>query len=402
MSFIRTSVVLVALMSLRAVLAEEKVSEALVPCTWEGIQELCEDIDQADKNGKPLSFGDGGELASREILEKQSETFAADRAALTAKQKKRLKEIFEKTINHAMASVRNGKTDEQLSPQEKNIIERLQTLTLSDLKSVASETACKDKTYVGVNPAQKELYVCPALANYPETALVQAMATYVGHYISPCVASFPIAKSAFRTIPPIGPGHPFEAVQTCLATGEIVPNPKNLEFNAQAKDEKNKAMKMRIEQQIERVARIAPQIKSYTPQRFFDEVVKPFPECAGNMTGGQMTSATNEWFSADVTGRYMKAENKSHPKNRQEQLANLAYIIDDACRFTKIKNIAAENGHPPHQVRFRDALFRSHRLREAMGCRASDFKIPACALSSNVKGSSADQRPAKGDAAPAQ
>jgi len=213
----------------------------------------------------------------------------------------------------------------------------------------------------------------------------------VGHYVGTCVSSLPIQKSRFALLDKIEGVHPLSVVQSCLASGEIVPDPTNFTFDAKSTDPKDVATKAKIERHISRVAAFAPAIKAYSPQKLFDDAIKPYLACSSNITGAQMNSATNYWFGADVLARYMKAENKSHPKTRQEQLQPLAYVVDDACRFNKIKDIAADYGHASHEARFRDALLRNHRLRSALGCKPEDFKQPACSM--NQKAASSDTSP---------
>lgn len=114
-----------------------------------------------------------------------------------AKNKKRIEKLFQYTQEQMIVLIKNGRSDAQLSPEQKSMIKKIETLKYvhsSDNRNV-SDGICKDPDQAFYIPLNHYITACENTQSLPDSQLVLVLAHEMGHSIDPCVS-----KSALHQI----------------------------------------------------------------------------------------------------------------------------------------------------------------------------------------------------------
>jgi hypothetical protein len=257
--------------------------------------------------------------------------------------------------------------ESELSTAEKATLDRIRKIKLSNLENPLHEMICTDEGYVGHAVTSPDIIVCPILNGYSEAALVQAIGTFIGRGLTECASTLP--KTLGGTMDPIAwPEHPFNAcsgadcvsLKRCLLTG----SDGNIRETSSKRIDFDSELAKKSLANIKRLHPGAPE-----PEKV-KEILKPMilahPSCFHQYNGSQEDSGMSYWFGAEVAASFVAEEEKAGRSIASQSV--LAYYVDDACRFHKLKDIRAVNGHPTHEARFENAMLRSTRFRDLLGC----------------------------------
>ena len=105
------------------------------------------------------------------------------------KKRQRLAEDFIYAKTKLIEMIRGGKADHQLSGPQKNLIDRINTVSIKDPYSAEtlSSPVCANSAENGYYmPTSHSISVCPAMLENPRTLLVGFLGHELGHAIDPC------------------------------------------------------------------------------------------------------------------------------------------------------------------------------------------------------------------------
>lgn len=351
-------------------------------CTYESkLKPMCDEIEALDKSqadDAPREWR-GSKLPSLKTLKSQVSDFEQrpSNGKLTAEEKKKFSVALEKAKAHAERVLLLGsdrqttRLESELSSAERATLERIRETKLSSLENPLHAMVCTDQGYVGHAITSPDIIVCPILNGYSEAALVHAIGTFIGRGLAECASTLP--KAMGGTIKPITwTDHPFNAcsgpdcvsLKGCLLAGSDgqirETSSRTIDFDSDL-GKKSIATIQRLNSGPGKAPPEAERLKA-----MLNPMIKAHPSCFHQYNGSQEDSGMSYWFGAEVAASYVAEEEKAGRSIASE--SSLAYYVDDACRFHKLKDIRAVNGHPTHETRFEKAMLRSTSFRNMLGC----------------------------------
>ncbi|MDZ4084345.1 MAG: hypothetical protein U1E10_15485 [Bdellovibrionales bacterium] len=359
-----------------------QTSKANTACTFESkLKPLCEEIESLDKSQAddlPRTWR-GSQLPSLNTLKSQVADFEKRPAKgkLTPEEKKKYSAALEKAKTHAERVLLLGpdrqtlRLESELTSAEKATLDRVRKIKLSNLENPLHAMVCTDEGYIGHAVTSPDIIVCPILNGYSEATLVHAIGTFIGRGLTECASTLP--KAMGGTMDPIPWNeHPFKtctgpdcsSLQQCLrsgAEGQIrETSSASIDFESELA-KKSIATIQRLNSGPGKNPPSADQLKD-----MLKPMIKSHPSCFHQYNGSQEDSGMSYWFGAEVAASYASEEEKAGRAVDREGV--IAYFADDACRFHKLKDIRAVNGHPTHGARFEKAMLRSTSFRSMLGC----------------------------------
>lgn len=381
-------------------------SGASTTCTYESkLKPLCDEIEELDK----FQAGDlprpwrGSELPSLKTLKSQVADFEQRplKGKLTAEEKKKFSAALEKAKSHAvrvllLSSDRQTlRLESELTSAEKAVLDRVKKIKLSSLENPLHAQICTDEGYVGHAVTSPDIIVCPILSGYSEAALVHSIGTFIGRGLAECATTLPRSLGA-STDSIAWTDHPFNScngtdcisLKQCLRNGSggsiQETSSKTIDFESDLA-KKSIANIQRLNSGPGKSAPEADKLKEMlTP------MIKEHPSCFHQYNGSQEDSGMSYWFGAEVVASYVSEEEKAGRSLPGENA--IAYFIDDACRFHKLKDIRAINGHPTHEARFEKAMLRSSAFRSMLGCPKPPSEPVDCQIKTANSG---NEKPAR-------
>ncbi len=378
-------------------------------CSFETkLKPLCDEIEGLDKNQSDElpRLWHGSQLPSKKTLLNQVEEFnqRPTNAKLTNEEKVKFSAALLKAKAHAERILLLGqdrqtlRAESELSESEKSTLERIRKITLSNLENPLHATICQDQGHIGHAVTSPEIIICPILFGYSEAALVNAVGTFIGRGLTECASTLPRAFGA--TMDPISwESHPFKvcsgngctSLQQCLRNGSDGQVRKTSSAEIDFDSDVAKMSLTSLQKANSAPGKPTPSIdqlkKALTP------MIRAHPSCFHQYNGSQEDSAMSYWFGAETAASYIAEEEKAGRKT--DRVGAFAYFVDDACRFHKLKDIRAINGHPTHEARFEKAMLRSSGFRSLLGCAKPPSEPIDCTLD---KPELKNEKPAPGGA----
>lgn len=351
-------------------------------CSFEStLKPMCEEIESLDKSQTddlPRSWH-GSNLPSSKLLKSQVDDFnnRPDKAKLTPEEKKKFSAALEKAKAHAERVILLGpdrvtlRSESELTDAEKAVLDRIRKTKLSALDTPLHQMTCTEQGHIGHAVTTPDIIICPILSGYSEAALVHAIGIFIGRGLTECASTLP--KELGGTLSPIKwADHPFNScvgsgcssLKQCLSNGSDgqiqETSSANINFDSPvAKESIAKILKLAAA--TERNLPSEDQLK-----KMLTPMIKSHPSCFHQYNGSQEDSAMSYWFGAEVASSFNASEELAG--RTVDAKGSIAYFVDDACRFHKLKDIRSVNGHPTHQARFERAMLRSTPFRKLMGC----------------------------------
>lgn len=127
-----------------------------------------------------------------EIKEREEQARKAGSLAQKNKRQKRIKELFDYAQETVIEVIKKGRSDADLSAEEKILVEKIKLIKLNDLNDsdVASSTECVNmKTPAYYSGDFAKVSVCPDYLNYPDVSMLRTMGHEFAHAIDPCYAT---------------------------------------------------------------------------------------------------------------------------------------------------------------------------------------------------------------------
>jgi hypothetical protein len=348
-------------------------------CSYETqIKPLCEKISAAERKGEPISIGQS-KLPSRPELESQVADFNARKKKLTKEESEKFSKAVAKAKEYSEKVILNGRIESELSDAEKNLVARIRAMGFSQLENPSDQTVCQDEGYLGWSAPSNSIVICPIMGGLSETALIHATAMFIGRGIGSCMTSQPKEMTVAKHEPIPSDQDPFDlkcdmrscepgGLKKCLvdgSDGKIARASTPNYSTPQAKE----WMAILAKQNKMEIAALEKAIVPYT---------KKMPTCFPALNGDQTDSAVSEWFGAEVISTYLEANPAAKDP---EPAGEMAWFVDDACRYHERKDISKINGHPDHETRFNKVLARNPRFRKQLNCERPPTAPVDCALS---------------------
>lgn len=372
-----------------------------VDCDLKTVENFCAALKAKEKvqlrSKIPHRFSNGETMPSVDSITGDTlETNQDGRPNIPWGKMQRLQKIYAQTQKYAQDAILKGRTLEELSPEEKNLIERIKSMKLSDLRTDEEQNICRENYRFGYSPKNHTLVMCPEMAGYPASGIVWAMAAFMGRGLGTCVAGatkFTDAKKnvVFDRIPE--DSHPFN--QSCTSAGCQAKEDGNSLRNCLmrggypdaglqgidfTKPELAKILESEIARSYQakspelpnRTAKLSDAVKDEKNLSWAKKLISDYRECMPEHTNSRVDAGFQDWFGSEVAGRYLE----DHPLNArtpEDNLQPIAAMVDFTCRTPRADELERKF-HVPLPTRFNSAIFANERLRKAMNCSP---KVPA-------------------------
>lgn len=138
-------------------------------------------------------------ILAEKVLAAEKEQ-SEDNAAAGAKYKKtqrqeQVKKLFSEAQQSILSVLRKGRSDENLSPEEKILIEKVKSVQLADFDSDVTKNSpdCQGPNAF-LNVVANQVHVCESVLFFPNRALIGLLGHEIAHSIDPCNCRMPDIK----------------------------------------------------------------------------------------------------------------------------------------------------------------------------------------------------------------
>lgn len=372
-----------------------------VDCDLKTVENFCATLKAKEKTQLrskiPHRFSNGESMPSVDSITGDTiSSYEDGRPNIPWGKMQRLQKIYAQTQKYAEDAILKGRTVDELSSEEKNLIARIKSMKLSDLRSEEEQNICRQNYRFGYSPKNHSLVMCPEMAGYPASGIVWAMAAFMGRGLGTCVTGvtkYTDAKKNLVYDRISESNHPFNlscsssgcqtkedgnSLRNCLMRGGYPDaGPKGIDFS---KPELKKIMESEIARSHQakspdlptKTEKLGDALKDEKNIAWAKQLVSDYRECLPEHTNSRVDAGFQDWFGSEVTGRYLE----DHPLNAQtpeDNLQPIAAMVDFTCRTPQADELERKF-HVPLATRFNSAIFANERLRKAMNCNP---KVPA-------------------------
>ena len=367
-------------------IANAKADSPTVDCDLKTLTNFCESLKAKEKTQLrskiPYTFSNGESMPSIDSISGQSlETSDSGALNIPWGKMQRLQKLFAQTKKYAQDAILQGRSYDQISNEEKNLIDRIKMVKLSEFRTAEEREVCQSNWRYGFSPRGNALVMCPEMAGYPNSAIVWSMAAFIGRGLGNCVTgavnySDPKQKLVADRIP--AEKHPFNAsLRSCMIQGGYPDGSDGPDFS---KPELAKIVDAEIARshQIKspdlpvRTEKLADTLKNEKNVAWARKLITDYRECLPEHTNARVDSGIQDWFGAEVAARYLE----DHPLNAQtpeDNLQPVAAMVDCVCRTPQADELTRKF-HVATETRLDSAIFANERLRKVMNCNP---KVPA-------------------------
>lgn len=386
----------------------------MLDCNYATIQKFCDKIKATEKtqlntktpfqfSGKNADKSVSQMIPKDEIVNQQyvlNERKEKGEPLLSYKEHTRFKDLWRKTKKYAVESILQGRTRDEVSDHERNLLDRIEAIRLSDLKNPIDQDSCFKDYYYAYVPQTNSVVMCPVMAGYPDSALIWNMAAFMGRSLGSCIPRLLEPEINGKKVPKLtNATHPFRQFctdQSCKPTGGLVacvkdggyPDSTDLDT---ANPELNPTLDFIIKGMMNDKEYSLPVVKGATKDLIANpenrEYAKKFMvdnrECYSTVTNSKTDAGVQDWFGADVVARYLE----DHPikaEKPEDYLQPVAAIADFSCRFSNAESLN-KAFHAPNEIRFNSGIFTNPRLRKAMNCNPAKSIKKTCTVSTQFK-----------------
>jgi hypothetical protein len=382
---------LLCLVSFIAVTGVAKADIPTVDCDVKTVANFCEKLKSKEKTQLrsriPHKFSNGESMPSADSISGNTlETYEDGRPNIPWGKMQRLQKLYAQTQKYAQEAVLQGRSYDEISQEEKNLIERIKTMKLSNLQSSEDQEICRSNWGYGYSPRTHTLIMCPEMAGYPSSAIVWSMAAFVGRGLGTCATGVlkwtdSKKKVVFDTIPK--EKYPLQNLRSCLLREGYPDSPGGIDFEKpELKNilnaEIGRAHQSRSNDLPQRSEKLTDALKNEENLKWAKGLINEHRECLPEQTNARVDSGIQDWFGSEVTARFLE----DHPLNAQtpeDNLQPLAAMVDFTCRSPKAEELT-QKFHVPIETRLNSAIFSNERLRRAMNCSP---KVPAKGICSS-------------------
>lgn len=378
-----------SILSALSMLLAVNVSQAespMIDCDLKTLASFCDKLkakEQTQLRSKiPHKFSNGETMPSIDSMSGDTLSYTdSGQLNLPWGKMQRLQKLFVKTKKYAEDAILQGRSYDALSDEEKNLVERVRTVKLSEFRTEQERETCRSNYHYGYDPRIHTLVMCPEMADYPSSGIVWAMGAFIGRGLGNCTTGAvktidPKTKKVTETIP--HDKHPFKThLRSCLVKGGYPEGSEGLDFNrpelqAIVQTQITHSHKAKHAELPNRADSLASALKDEKNIAWAKKLVEGHPECLPHLTNARVDAGVQDWFGSEVAARYLE----DHPLNAQtpeDNLQPVASMVDFICRVPKADELTSKF-HVPIEMRLESAIFANDRLRSAMNCNP---KVPA-------------------------
>ena len=379
-----------------------RAAEGAGACTFDqAVGPICNTLDSAPAD-QPVKIGEA-QFPSKKALEEQVADFEARKKAvadgkaksvLTKAETERFNRLLERTkLAAAKAIIGPDRIESELTDEEKNMLSRIRGVQLSDLKSADETRGCETLGYWTIDYSLDKISLCPIMASYSDRSLIQALGIAVGHAVGECATVLPYEPKAGLKYKPIkAEKNPLDlkceigrcsagaGLKSCLLVSRGINSKPGFSFE---NDDAKEHLALSVNYYRSPLQKQNPKISDTEVEKFaksdIESNAKKWPACFPAETQYQGASATSDWLSSQI----VVEDAKLNPtESGSVSLADSAgYLVDDACRLRKIRAIDKRFGHPKHEVRFNDVMFKNAAFRNLVGCKRAEGAAQDCIIS---------------------
>lgn len=365
-----------------------------VACNYKDVQKFCEKVKDPG-----FSFSSKKKFVAASDLEGE----AVKSSVLSYEQYEHLNKLFVEMKKYATQAILQNRKESELSKEEKELLNRIQNISLSTLKGTEDKVICDKSEYFGYHPQTNHLVVCPIMAGYPDSALIWAMAAFTGRSLGQCMTSSLSGKidpeKNYQLEKIEKKKHPFQL--TCIgdkcsdSSGLMKCLKENKYTDGNGEESKNETAEKREVTEIltrsynhpgNKAARDKMKLTEFVSNSAMRNQAQTFltenKECFPGATNARIDVGIQDWFGSEVLARYLNDGHETIVKKPEDRYEPLAVIIDYECRF-KNRDEMNQKYNAPNETRFNGGIFSNSRLRRAIGCEAPEGfpKKRDCAIS---------------------
>lgn len=393
-------VIMLASVALVFLSIRAKADTPAVDCDMKTVEKFCDSLkakEQTQLRSKiPYTFSNGESMPSVDSITGDTlESYDNGAVKIPWGKMQRLQKIYAETQKYAQEAILQGRKLESLSDEEKNLIQRIKSMKLSDLSDTTDQETCKNNDRFGYSPRSNSLIMCPEMAGYPASGIVWAMAAFMGRGLGTCATGaikyvdakkkvvfdlIPVEKHPFNlacTSAGCAPKDDGRSLRSCLIQGGYPDTVAVIDFT---KPELKKILDAELARAYQMKSpdmpvpseNAADAAKDPKNVNWMKGLVTNLRECMPEQTGSRVDAGIQDWFGSEVAARYIE----DHPLNAQtaeDNLQPIAAMVDFKCRTPRADELERKF-HVPLQTRFDSAIFANDRLRKAMNCSP---KVPA-------------------------
>ena len=385
--------------------AQANDGDTSVECNYEAMEKFCAKMQKTEqtqlRSKSPHKFSNGMQMPSIDSLKGSSIGPDTNGSPIEWRDMKKLQKLFAETKKYSIEAILQGRSEEQISEEEKNMLSRVKLMTLSDLSHSEDQKMCKEDFYYGYTSRTNSLVMCPGIARYPDSAIVMAMSSFVGRSLGNCVTGFMSIKNPAKKIdiPVISKDkHTFnqfchmggcekakadQGLMNCLRDGGISDGDDPIDYSTkEAQQLVDNHIKVEHQKKNSKLpvagANRAESLKKSENVEWAKNQISENKYCFPEVTNARMDSGIQDWFGAEVTARYLE-DNPLKAKTAEDNLQPLATMIDYICRtkndeITRLYQASTES-------RFNAAIFTNERLRKVMNCSPAKSIKKNCSVS---------------------